>query len=151
MLLDGSRSPIATGLMFLTGGDNEWACYDRSTAYTGLWFLHAMICENWVDNYFTCLFLFFLCLRQVDHCLALRWRLWGFLWHVKMEFLPPLPHLSTMDYKKGFAYFAADWGTLLFPNALGGYFELYGFLYDTIMQVIKDRFAAQRNSGWFTF
>jgi hypothetical protein len=61
-----------------------------------------------------------------------------------MEFLPPLPHLSTMDYKKGFAYFAADWGTLLFPNALGGYFELYGFLYDMIMQVIKDRLAAQK-------
>ena len=54
-----------------------------------------------------------------------------------------------MDYKKGFAYFAAGWA-LLFPNALGGYFELYGFLYDTIMQAIKDRFAAQRNSGWFT-
>jgi len=52
-----------------------------------------------------------------------------------------------MDYKKGFAYFAAGWGTLLFPNALDGYLELYGFLYDTIMQVIKDRLAAQRNSG----
>lgn len=40
-------------------------------------------------------FFCFLCLRQVDHCLALRRRLWGFSWHVKMEFLP-LPHLSLL-------------------------------------------------------
>jgi len=89
----------------------------------------------------SCLFLF-LCLRQVDHCLALRRRLWGFSWHVEMEFLPPLPHLSTMDYKKRFAYFAAGWGTLLFPNACGGYLGLYSFLYNMLMQVIKDRLAA---------
>ena len=42
-----------------------------------------------------------------------------------------------MDYKKRFAYFATGWGTPIFPNAFGGYLGLYGFLYSTLMQVVK--------------
>lgn len=132
--------------MFLTGGDNELACYDRSTAYTGLWghywFLHAMICENWVDNYFTCLFLFLSLPASSRPLFGTPMASRGFSWHVKMEFLPPLPHLSLLWTARRDLLILLLIGGPCYFQTPGGYFELYGFLYDTIMQVIKDRLAA---------